>query len=435
MANDHADHHDEAYHGHHHITSTKMYLGILGALLVLTGLTVAAYNVRLGDWNLFVAVLIASVKATLVCTFFMHLKYDNPFNVVILVGTLVFVGIFFGYIINDTSHRGRAGTVQGLRRDPDTGQRPYGMGSTQLAEADFYPLEWPEGHSPEGEATATGPGTSDGAVLLEAARAISGETTPAQDDSETATARGYDLRLRTIVGEGGTKMLKAFGDVPDEATREQISMLGGEFFDSVDVSELQVSDAASYPAELGACLQKGVQGLSLLSRGQIDFQASKVEITGEADADHLGQFRALFSSLPEGFELEPFHLLDSAEADACDSALREILQTQIQFDTGSDHINDASSAVLDQINEAANGCPDSVHLTIDGHTDNTGNAAGNQRLSQQRAQAVLNALVERGIDENRLEAHGFGQERPVGDNATEEGRAQNRRIEIHLVRL
>ena len=74
-----------------------------------------------------------------------------------------------------------------------------------------------------------------------------------------------------------------------------------------------------------------------------------------------------------------------------------------------------------------------LRLSIDGHTDNTGDAAHNQRLSEARAQAVVAALVTRGIDASRLEARGHGQSQPVAGNDTEAGRAQNRRVE--LVRL
>lgn len=75
----------------------------------------------------------------------------------------------------------------------------------------------------------------------------------------------------------------------------------------------------------------------------------------------------------------------------------------------------------------------SLRLSIDGHTDATGEADHNLRLSEARAQAVVAALVAQGIESSRLAAKGHGQSQPVADNETEEGRAQNRRVE--LVRL
>jgi outer membrane protein OmpA-like peptidoglycan-associated protein len=69
-------------------------------------------------------------------------------------------------------------------------------------------------------------------------------------------------------------------------------------------------------------------------------------------------------------------------------------------------------------------------LLIEGHTDAQGEADHNQRLSEARAAAVRDGLVERGVAAARLRTVGFGESRPVGDNATEVGRAQNRRVEL-----
>lgn len=69
-------------------------------------------------------------------------------------------------------------------------------------------------------------------------------------------------------------------------------------------------------------------------------------------------------------------------------------------------------------------------LSVEGHTDATGDAAHNQRLSQARADSVMAALVEQGIEPQRLKAQGHGQSRPVADNDTDEGRARNRRVEL-----
>lgn len=74
-----------------------------------------------------------------------------------------------------------------------------------------------------------------------------------------------------------------------------------------------------------------------------------------------------------------------------------------------------------------------LRLSVEGHTDNTGAATRNRPLSEERARAVVAALTQQGIDVRRLEAKGFGADKPVADNASDEGRARNRRVE--LVRL
>jgi outer membrane protein OmpA-like peptidoglycan-associated protein len=102
----------------------------------------------------------------------------------------------------------------------------------------------------------------------------------------------------------------------------------------------------------------------------------------------------------------------------------------IYFDTGSDRIRPESSPTLKEIAAMLSEHGD-LALTIEGHTDNVGNAATNQTLSEKRAAAVKAALVaEYGVDAARLETAGFGADKPVGSNDTPEGRQTNRRVEL-----
>ena len=91
-----------------------------------------------------------------------------------------------------------------------------------------------------------------------------------------------------------------------------------------------------------------------------------------------------------------------------------------------------SNALLDDIATTLKNFPE-WRLKIAGHTDSTGNAAYNEILSMNRANAIKQALVDRGIDAARLETLGMGEKQPVGSNDTPQGQALNRRVE--LVRL
>ena len=102
----------------------------------------------------------------------------------------------------------------------------------------------------------------------------------------------------------------------------------------------------------------------------------------------------------------------------------------IYFDTGSDRLRPESTPTLKEIGEMLKEHAD-LKLTIEGHTDNVGNAAANQTLAEQRAAAVKAFLVNSyGVDGSRLQTAGFGDQKPVAPNTTPEGRQQNRRVEL-----
>jgi len=109
----------------------------------------------------------------------------------------------------------------------------------------------------------------------------------------------------------------------------------------------------------------------------------------------------------------------------------EILK-QIQFDTGKATIKPTSHSILDEIVKLLKANPDIKRLSIEGHTDDRGGIDLNNRLSQERADSVKKYLGAHGIEENRLEAHGFGPSRPIDTNDTDAGRQKNRRVEFHI---
>lgn len=108
-----------------------------------------------------------------------------------------------------------------------------------------------------------------------------------------------------------------------------------------------------------------------------------------------------------------------------------IAAKKIQFETGSAKIKTTSYGDIDQIVEIMKQYT-FTRFAIEGHTDNTGKADANKALSQQRADAVKSYIAQKGIDGNRLQAVGYGSDKPIAANTTAAGRAQNRRVEIHL---
>lgn len=106
-----------------------------------------------------------------------------------------------------------------------------------------------------------------------------------------------------------------------------------------------------------------------------------------------------------------------------------VLDSEVTFAFDSSEIREGAYRELDQVANTLRENPD-MRVRIEGHTDHVGSAEYNQGLSQRRAESVRDFLVSRGISQNRMTTVGHGEERPVATNETDEGRAQNRRVEI-----
>jgi len=111
---------------------------------------------------------------------------------------------------------------------------------------------------------------------------------------------------------------------------------------------------------------------------------------------------------------------------------RKIVLRGVHFDFDRSEIRSDSRPVLD---EAASALKENsnVRISVEGHTDNVGSDAYNEKLSVRRAEAVFRYMVNQGISPERMEVIGYGESRPVADNDTDSGRAQNRRVELHVV--
>lgn len=105
---------------------------------------------------------------------------------------------------------------------------------------------------------------------------------------------------------------------------------------------------------------------------------------------------------------------------------------RIEFKTGSAQILEVSEPILEAVRKILDEHSEITKLSIEGHTDNVGKAAYNQTLSQKRSESVRQWLIKHGISASRLTAKGFGMSQPIEDNATDEGREHNRRVEFHI---
>ena len=91
--------------GHHHVTSSAMFFNVLVALLILTVVTVGASRIDFGPANMLIAMLIASVKASLVILFFMHVKWDTAINKIVFLSSFLFLSLLFVFTLADQATR------------------------------------------------------------------------------------------------------------------------------------------------------------------------------------------------------------------------------------------------------------------------------------------------------------------------------------------
>ncbi|HRW20376.1 MAG TPA: OmpA family protein [Bacteroidales bacterium] len=107
----------------------------------------------------------------------------------------------------------------------------------------------------------------------------------------------------------------------------------------------------------------------------------------------------------------------------------KIIVNGIRFDVGKATLKPESMGPINEIYDLMDKNPE-INFSVEGHTDSDGNDETNQALSEERAKTVMNKLIEMGIDKSRLKSTGFGESKPIADNSSAEGKAQNRRVEF-----
>ena len=118
------------------------------------------------------------------------------------------------------------------------------------------------------------------------------------------------------------------------------------------------------------------------------------------------------------------------DADGC--TIEKVVLKHVQFELNSAELTAGSTTELDKAVNAMNKYS-ALRIEISAHTDNTGEAAYNQQLSEKRASSVRDYMISQGIAKDRMEVKGYGEDKPIADNNTREGRATNRRVEMKII--
>lgn len=246
---------------------------------------------------------------------------------------------------------------------------------------------------------------------------------------------GVKVPILAVNQDGRT--VTVAGSVPDAATKTAVvDALKKAYGTAATLQDRLTIDPvapAVDPAAFGALATalKGVAGVTF------DAQGGTVKVSGAAvdEAAKAAALAAIAQAYPGGtVDSGGIVVGDPAKAPAsCNAAANYVAvvtaATKINFVTGGSALTTDSQAALKRIADVVKGCT-GVKLLVAGNTDNTGTDATNQKLSEQRATAVKDALVKLGVPEAAISTVGNGPSRPLASNDTAAGRATNRRVDI-----
>ncbi len=225
------------------------------------------------------------------------------------------------------------------------------------------------------------------------------------------------------------------GYVPDNAVHAAIvAAAGRKFFSEKVVDNLKASVGA--PSGFAAAVVPALSALSRLSTGTLVMSDREVKLSGDALYEAAGtQLRAgPGKDFPQGWQYKAEISIKPAaapvDATVCQQLFADLLtKARIRFESGKAEISQDSLGLLDRLTETALRCP-TANIEIAGHTDSDGDQNANQALSEKRAQAVADYLARAGLPANRFTAVGYGSAQPIAGNETDDGKAQNRRIDF-----
>ncbi len=248
----------------------------------------------------------------------------------------------------------------------------------------------------------------------------------------------YTPKFNAVLGEDGKVRLA--GALRNATSRDAVQSYAAALFGHDRVTNDTVIDP-DLPEGWPGRVLGGVAALAELNRGALEVTPEAVSLTGEShDAAADARVEALLAAKVGGaahvdvrydaVAAKAAVLTARAAPKICADEIGAILAAgSIKFAPGSAEIEPESQGVILAIADALRGCPN-AGFEIGGHTDSQGRAETNQELSEARANAVAVALRKAAPPLIELSARGYGSERPIADNGTEEGRARNRRIEF-----
>jgi OmpA-OmpF porin, OOP family len=224
------------------------------------------------------------------------------------------------------------------------------------------------------------------------------------------------------------------GYVPDNNVHAALAAAAGRKFFNEKVAD-NIKASLGAPSGFANAVVPALGALSRLSTGTLVVSDREVKLSGDAFYDAAAaQIRAGLKDFPQGWQFKADISVKPASAPVDGTVCQQLFsgllaKGKIRFESGRATIDPDSAGLLDRLIETALRCP-SANIEIAGHTDADGEDDFNQALSEKRAQAVTDFLVKAGLPAERFTAMGYGSTQPVAGNDTDEGKAQNRRIDF-----
>lgn len=260
---------------------------------------------------------------------------------------------------------------------------------------------------------------------------ISSETNELQDNNE-------DILL--IISKLADGQIEFSGAFPDQNSRRVALLTSSVTYDSIAIEDHTIiNPSVSYPS--GNSLQLANEALSLLHSGFAILKPNEIVISGVSDDALTEDMISDLFALESGQTVYRLNIRYDSTINAppppmnarlCVKRLNDTQKlSKITFEPGSSRINADALDNIQQIADILENCQH-VPIEVSGHTDSQGRESMNQQLSERRARAVLDAILDTGLTPMNLTSMGYGETRPISDNSTKEGQEQNRRIEFQL---
>ena len=221
------------------------------------------------------------------------------------------------------------------------------------------------------------------------------------------------------------------GAVANEQTKQEIIAKLKSIYGENVVDQIRVTNVKTPPQWRQTVLSSIQPDLKNISKGKLDISGTNINLTGKVDSQNtkISISQQLMQGKPTIYKVQPQIEISASEQKVIDQALGNRI---VEFESGSAILTATGQKILDEMALALNKVGNKS-VRIIGHTDSQGNATTNLGLSLQRADAVREYLVNKGVNKSLLSTSGLGSTQPIADNETDEGRRRNRRIEFEVI--